>query len=45
MRPRNPYVPVNAPAVGDLMNLFDFDGHQDREAMGESPQNDADENR
>jgi len=22
---RNPYVPTNGPAVGDLMNLFDFD--------------------
>jgi phospholipase C len=20
----NPYVPVNSPAIGDLMNLFDF---------------------
>jgi phospholipase C len=24
----NPYVPVNGPAIGDLMNLFDF-GHHD----------------
>lgn len=30
MRPHNPYVPVNAPAVGDLMNLFDFHAHEDR---------------
>ncbi len=21
----NPYVPVNSPAIGDLMDLFDFD--------------------
>jgi phospholipase C len=29
---RNPYVPVNSPAIGDLMDLFDFDqgrGHGD----------------
>ncbi len=25
---RNPYVPANGPAIGDLMNLFDF-GHHD----------------
>ncbi|XRD81929.1 phosphoesterase [Dyella halodurans] len=24
-RPGNPYVPVNAPAIGNLMNMFDFD--------------------
>jgi len=24
----NPYVPDNAPAIGDLMSLFDFHGHQ-----------------
>jgi phospholipase C len=23
----NPYVPVNSPALGDLFDLFDFDGH------------------
>jgi phospholipase C len=23
----NPYVPVNMPAVGDLFDMFDFDGH------------------
>ena len=21
----NPYIPVNSPAIGDLMDLFDFD--------------------
>ena len=26
----NPYKPVNAPAIGDLMNLFDF-SHQDHD--------------
>jgi acid phosphatase len=25
----NPYVPINGPAVGDLMNLFDFNGDGD----------------
>jgi phospholipase C len=24
----NPYVPLNSPALGDLMDLFDFGGHQ-----------------
>jgi phospholipase C len=24
---RNPYVPRNMPAIGDLFDLFDFDGH------------------
>jgi len=24
---RNPYVPLNTPAIGDMMDLFDFDGH------------------
>jgi phospholipase C len=24
-RPSNPYVPLNAPAIGNLMNMFDFD--------------------
>lgn len=47
MRHRNPYVPVNAPAVGDLMSLFNFDRFEDRhedrnEDKAESPQNDAD---
>ena len=23
----NPYVPVNQPAIGDLMDMFDFGGH------------------
>jgi phospholipase C len=23
----NPYVPLNSPAIGDLMDLFDFNGH------------------
>ncbi len=26
-REDNPYVPVNSPAIGDLFDLFDFDGH------------------
>lgn len=26
-RPNNPYVPVNAPAIGDLMDMFDFHHH------------------
>jgi hypothetical protein len=25
--PHNPYVPLNRPAIGDLMDLFSFDGH------------------
>ena len=25
-RPDEPYVPVNGPAIGDLMDLFDFGG-------------------
>lgn len=25
--PGNPYVPVNAPAIGNLMNMFNFDHH------------------
>jgi phospholipase C len=25
----NPYVPVNGPAIGDLLNLFDFDRDHD----------------
>ena len=24
MRPDNPYVPANSPAIGDLTTLFDF---------------------
>jgi len=33
---RDPYRPVNGPAIGDLMNLFDFDhrhhdGREDRD--------------
>lgn len=27
--PGNPYVPVNAPAIGDLMDMFDFHRHAD----------------
>ena len=27
---RNPYVPVNAPAIGDLFGMFDFHAKQDR---------------
>jgi phospholipase C len=23
---RSPYVPVNSPAIGDMMDMFDFDG-------------------
>jgi phospholipase C len=26
----NPYVPLNAPAIGDLLDMFDFD-HRDHE--------------
>jgi phospholipase C len=26
-RPSNPYVPLNAPAIGNLMNMFDFGGN------------------
>jgi phospholipase C len=26
----NPYVPVNAPAIGDLFDMFQFDGDRDR---------------
>jgi hypothetical protein len=26
MQPSGSYVPTNAPAIGDLMNLFDFNG-------------------
>ncbi|HEX4365533.1 MAG TPA: alkaline phosphatase family protein [Rhodopila sp.] len=26
---RNPYVPVNGPAIGDLMDMFDFHGQRD----------------
>ncbi len=25
---KNPYVPLNSPAIGDLMDLFNFEGHQ-----------------
>ena len=25
--PHNPYVPLNRPAIGDLMDLFSFDDH------------------
>jgi phospholipase C len=28
---RNPYVPANGPAIGDLMNLFDFGHHDDHD--------------
>ena len=24
--PNNPYVPLNSPAIGDLFDMFDFDG-------------------
>jgi phospholipase C len=27
----NPYVPTNGPAIGDLMNLFDFERHEHRD--------------
>lgn len=27
--PNNPYVPLNAPAIGDLMDMFDFHRHWD----------------
>lgn len=27
----NPYMPKNGPAIGDLMNLFDFGHHEDRD--------------
>ena len=27
----DPYVPVNGPAIGDLMNMFRFDGDDDRD--------------
>ncbi|HUO54362.1 MAG TPA: alkaline phosphatase family protein [Rhodoblastus sp.] len=26
---RNPYIPENAPAIGDMMDMFDFGGHHD----------------
>jgi phospholipase C len=26
-REHNPYVPLNTPAIGDLMDLFSFDDH------------------
>jgi phospholipase C len=25
----NPYVPINMPAIGDLFDMFDFDGDRD----------------
>jgi len=27
--PDNPYVPVNMPAIGDLFDMFRFDGRED----------------
>jgi phospholipase C len=35
--PNNPYVPLNAPAIGNLMNMFDFDrGHGHSYAAAET---------
>jgi phospholipase C len=31
--PNNPYVPVNAPAIGDLMDMFDFRRHWDDDSV------------
>lgn len=31
----NPYVPVNGPAIGDLLNLFQFDGDGDGDRDGD----------
>ena len=30
MSSSNPYVPVNMPAIGDLFDMFDFNGSGDR---------------
>lgn len=37
--PNNPYVPVNAPAIGDLMDMFDFRRHWDDDANVASAKN------
>ncbi len=29
--PENPYLPINMPAIGDLFDLFDFDGERDHD--------------
>jgi phospholipase C len=31
----NPYVPVSGPAIGDLMNLFQFDRDGDHDGNGD----------
>ena len=36
MREDNPYVPVNSPAIGDLLTLFDFDHAGDDGGESES---------
>ena len=33
----NPYVPTNSPAIGDLMDLFDFSGHESKQQPGAPP--------
>jgi len=32
--PENPYVPINMPAIGDLFDLFDFDGDRGHDHNG-----------
>jgi phospholipase C len=37
MHDRNPWVPVNMPAIGDLFDMFDFDhGHGDHDDQGQN---------
>jgi len=37
MHDKNPWVPVNMPAIGDLFDMFDFDhGHGDHDDQGEN---------
>jgi len=33
MDPANPWVPVNMPAIGDLMDMFDFGQFDDRQLL------------
>lgn len=35
-RQDDPYRPLNAPAIGDLMSLFDFPGRERRDGLGDS---------
>jgi len=38
--PRNPYVPMNSPAVGDLFDMFNFNRERDRDRDGHGNEDD-----